>query len=195
MRKRILTQQAGIGLIEVLVTIIITTIGLLGLSAMQMQSIRSVSDVGNRGQAIWIANDLINRIRANEIAAGSYVTNGEINCDEIENVRMSAAYSVDGVQIPPDANCTNQDLALFDQYDALCGTSAITGENAFSSAASYMGDATLSIADLGNENLQITISWNSRSAGTNNAGEEVFYLEKGQMADESSESYTVTFRP
>ena len=50
-----ISRQYGIGLIEVLVTVVITTIGLLGLSAMQMQSIRSVSDTGNRTHAILFA--------------------------------------------------------------------------------------------------------------------------------------------
>jgi type IV pilus assembly protein PilV len=94
-------KQLGIGLIEVLVTITITTIGLLGLSAMQMQSIRSVSDSGNRTHAIWIANDLLNRIRANEVATNTYIT-GEIECsDDIPETPICASYFDGANQLAP----------------------------------------------------------------------------------------------
>jgi type IV pilus assembly protein PilV len=203
MRK--LKKEAGIGLIEVLVTIVITTIGLLGLSALQMQSIRSVSDTGNRGHAVWIANDLINRISANEIALANYVTNDELGCNAIPgDLKICASYFSAGAQLAPEADCTNADLAVFDQYDALCGINAIIGEDAFSSSASFINTPGLEINDIGDGDYQIIISWNSKSAGTSikpgengepDEEQQVFYLESGELADNPREFYTVTFRP
>ncbi|MEC8524178.1 MAG: type IV pilus modification protein PilV [Pseudomonadota bacterium] len=189
-------SQSGLGLIEVLVTIVITTIGLLGLSAMQMQSIRTVSDTGNRTHAIWVANDLINRIRANAVAVDSYVTDGELRCnDPLGAVKMCAAYSTNGAQQAPAADCTNQDLALFDQYEALCGISTLTGENGFSSSASFINTPGLSISDEGNGDYRITLSWNSRTAGKDDQGNEVYRLEQGTLATDQREDYSVVFRP
>ena len=189
-------NQSGIGLIEVLVTIVITTIGLLGLSAMQMQSIRTVSDTGNRTHAIWVANDLINRIRANAVAVDSYVTNGELSCnDSLGAVKMCAAYTANGAQVAPAADCSNQDLALFDQYEALCGINTLTGEDGFSSSASFINTPGLSISDEGNGDYRVTISWNSRTAGKDAQGNDVYRVEQGSLAEDQREDYSVVFRP
>lgn len=192
-------KQLGIGLIEVLVTITITTIGLLGLSAMQMQSIRSVSDSGNRTHAIWIANDLLNRIRANEAAVGTYVTD-EIECsDGIPDTPICASHFDGTNQVTADF-CTNDQLAVFDQWDSICGISAIVGgDNLMNSSASFINSPGLTITDLGNGDLQITISWNSRTGGSseNDDGDEevVYFLEEGAVADNQRETYSVVFRP
>ena len=189
-------NQSGIGLIEVLVTIVITTIGLLGLSAMQMQSIRTVSDTGNRTHAIWVANDLINRARANAVAVDSYITNDELRCDALPgNLKMCAAYSINGAQQAPAADCSNQDLALFDQYEALCGINTLTGEDGFSSSASFINTPGLSISDEGNGDYRITVSWNSRTAGKDAQGNQVYRLEQGTLAEDQREDYSVVFRP
>lgn len=198
--KRINTQK-GIGLIEVLVTVVITTVGLLGLSALQMQSIRSVSDTGNRTHAIWIANDLINRIRANEVAVNSYITE-EIRCESADGtslietgLKMCAAYSDGTNQQPPATDCSNTDLAVFDQWEALCGISAITGIDAFSGSASFINKPGLAITNIGDGDLQITVSWNSRTGGTDADGETVYYVDDGSVAANQRESYSVVFRP
>jgi len=197
MQRRI-TSQSGIGMIEVLVTIVITVVGLLGLSAMQMQSIRSVSDTGNRTHAIWIANDLINRIRANEVAMDNYVTD-EMRCldanggSAVPDVKMCSAFSVGNNQQPP-ANCTNAELATYDLWESLCGVDQILAVEAASSSASFIVDPALTVTDLNNGDLNITISWSSRTAGRK-GNDNVYYLESGKLAETQREDYSVVFRP
>jgi len=58
-------KQAGASLIEVLVTVIILAIGMLGLATMQNTSMRLSYDSYLRSQAAFLAYDLIDRIRAN----------------------------------------------------------------------------------------------------------------------------------
>jgi len=196
-----LSKQYGIGMIEVLVTIAITTIGILGLSAMQMQSIRSVSDSGNRTHAIWVANDLINRIRANKVAFNSYLTD-EMKCQKddgssaIPQLKMCASHSKDGSVAPPANNCSNEDLALYDQWEALCGLESLTGADTFTSSASFISDPGLTIEDEGDGNMMLTISWSSRTAGKSADGNrDIYYLESGQLAETAREDYSVVFRP
>ena len=189
-------KQKGIGLIEVLVTVFITTIGLLGLSSLQMQSIRSVSDSGNRTHAIWVANDLINRIRANEIALASYVTANELRCaNQPSGIKICSAYFDGTNQQPPDATCSNIDLALFDQWETLCGISSITGVNGVSNSSSVINTPGLVVTDLGNDDFQITVTWNSRTGGTDNNGNTVYFVEEGSVAENQRESYSMVFRP
>ena len=62
-------NQTGITLIEVLVTLVILSIGLLGSLRMQLLSIRSNTDAGIISQATIMTNDFAERIRINRLAA------------------------------------------------------------------------------------------------------------------------------
>ena len=55
----------GSTLIEVLVAIVVLGIGIMGFSAMQLQSAAVVNDAYYRTQAVAIAQDIVERIRAN----------------------------------------------------------------------------------------------------------------------------------
>lgn len=57
--------QAGFTLVEVLVTIIVLAIGVLGLAGLQLASMRSNHSAFLRTQATLAANDLIDRMRIN----------------------------------------------------------------------------------------------------------------------------------
>src|SRR5690554_8096247 len=76
-------KQRGINMIEVLVTIVITSVGLLGLNSLQLQASRSTLDSGNRSQAVWILEDLTNRMRANLVGIQDYDTDGKKNCSSL----------------------------------------------------------------------------------------------------------------
>ena len=58
-------KQSGITLIEVLVTLLITTVGLLGVAALQLSALKTTSDSAQRSQVVWLMQDLIERMRAN----------------------------------------------------------------------------------------------------------------------------------
>ena len=64
---------AGFTLLEVLVALTILSIGLLGLASMLTKGMRFNHQAYVRTQATYIAYDLIDRIRANRDAAGSYL--------------------------------------------------------------------------------------------------------------------------
>ncbi len=66
--------QLGTTLLEVLVTIVILTIGLLGLAGIQGQTLIAELESFQRAQAILLMNDMVERISANRTEAASYVT-------------------------------------------------------------------------------------------------------------------------
>ncbi len=68
--------QRGITLVEVLVTVIIISIGLLGVAGLQVTSVRQTANSGMQTQAMMLAGDLIERIRANRsgIVSGTGLT-------------------------------------------------------------------------------------------------------------------------
>lgn len=62
------TRQEGFTLLEVLVTILIVAIGLLGLAGMQTAGLRNNNDAYMRSQATLMAYDMADRMRANRQA-------------------------------------------------------------------------------------------------------------------------------
>ena len=64
-----LHAQRGASLLEVLVSLIILSIGLLGLAALQTVSAKSGFSAYYRSQATWLAYDMSDRMRTNRTAA------------------------------------------------------------------------------------------------------------------------------
>jgi|SRR5690606_19305357 len=60
-----MTHSKGFSLIEVMVTLVLTTIGILGMVAMQGRSIQYTQDSVQRNTAIMLASDLVEIMRAN----------------------------------------------------------------------------------------------------------------------------------
>ncbi len=61
-------------MVEVLVALVVLAIGLLGIAALYLNSLQSGRTAIYRTQAVNLAADLADRIRANRIAQGSYAT-------------------------------------------------------------------------------------------------------------------------
>lgn len=66
--------QRGSMMLEVLITIVILTIGLLGLAGLQAKLQSSEMESYQRAQALLLLNDMANRITTNRNAAASYET-------------------------------------------------------------------------------------------------------------------------
>lgn len=69
-------SQQGFSLLEVLITLVVVSIGLLGVAGLQISAIKlaDVAETRTRG-AIYI-DDILSRIRANKANALAYDTNG-----------------------------------------------------------------------------------------------------------------------
>lgn len=95
-------SHAGFTLIEILVAMIILSIGFLGLAALQSTAVRGTQATYFRTQADFLANDMAERMRSNAIAssAGDYEYAGGATSGAICN---SAS-----------ANCDAEDLAAHD---------------------------------------------------------------------------------
>src|SRR5262245_50380565 len=66
--------QSGMTLVEVLVTLVLISVGLLGIAALQLTTLKSNKDAYVRSQASALAGDILDRMRANTAAcrAGAY---------------------------------------------------------------------------------------------------------------------------
>ena len=71
-------RQRGTSLIEVLVTMVILAIGLLGVAGLQGKISLAEMESFQRSQAVLALTDMTERISANRTQAASYVTTGTI---------------------------------------------------------------------------------------------------------------------
>lgn len=137
-------RQAGMTLIEVLVSVLILAIGLLGAAAIQLNALKYTDSSTMTSQASFIAYDMMDRIRAN--VDGNAVANGTTN--------ILATYALANLSAAPAANLNkarDQDLYDFKSNIASFAGSTATGSIDVSAAPA----------------VTITISWDdTRAAGS-----------------------------
>lgn len=66
-------RQRGVTLIEVLVAAMVLAVGLLGLAALLGSAMQSNQHANARTQAVFLASDMMDRVRANRVERGDYV--------------------------------------------------------------------------------------------------------------------------
>jgi len=64
-------KETGFSLLEVLITILVLSIGLLGFAGLQAQSLRTNNSASQGSAATALANEIINRMRANRASAAT----------------------------------------------------------------------------------------------------------------------------
>jgi len=65
-------HQQGVSLIESMIALLVISIGLLGIAAMQITAMRMNTSALNHSQSVWIAYDMADRIRANYAQFDNY---------------------------------------------------------------------------------------------------------------------------
>lgn len=62
-------RQRGFTLVEILVTVVLVSVGLLGIAALQLTTLRTNQEAYVRSQASVLSADILDRMRANAAAA------------------------------------------------------------------------------------------------------------------------------
>ena len=65
-------RQGGLTLVEVLVSVVILLVGLLGLAALMTNSQKAEAESYQRAQALLLLQDMVGRINANRAVAACY---------------------------------------------------------------------------------------------------------------------------
>lgn len=175
---QVLSRQRGISLIEVMMAVLIFSIGLIGLASLMVMATRSNHAAYVRTQAVFLANSMAARMSANPIG----VWNGDYN---------STAYPVSSSSIGcgSGAACDAAELATHDQRlwssqlktflpnptaSIACGGVGTAGYDPTSKMARrppYGGNCTM------------TINWNEQGAGDSD------------HRDSEAKSFTWDFQP
>jgi len=107
--RPIVKKHGGIGLIEVLISVLVISVGVMGLIGTQVTAKRAARDAVQRSTATTAAQDIVERMRTNGGQLVAYVTpaNG-LGGGTIASVAKECISSID--------ICSPADLAAYDLY-------------------------------------------------------------------------------
>ncbi len=162
---------AGFSMIEVLVTLLIISLALLGTAGMQAYAMRMNQGSQFRTQAVLLASDLAERMEANKVGAiaGSYVV-----ARSSTPLVLSTACA--------NAPCTSAGLAAYDLSLWQNAMAATLPQASWAVAQTVTGNPST---------YTITIGWVDRKSDTTSAGYEEA-LELGSNAAGTGERFFYT---
>jgi len=140
-------SEQGFTLVELMVATLIFAIGMLGLAALQGQGLRYNSNAYSRSQAVLMASDMADRIRASVDVGGLNAT----NYGAIVAAPLGAPASCVGVDCGPAA------MALADRFEWLSMLNQVLpGATGTVTCSSSPAACTTS------DTYTITVTWNGR---------------------------------
>jgi len=115
-----MNRQQGVGIVEVLVALVVVSLGVLGMASLQLTGMQHSSGGYNRSKALLYAEDIATRMRTNRTAidgATSFASydSGEEGCAARPSPYCQA--SVAGAA----ERCDATELAEFDLFTVACG--------------------------------------------------------------------------
>lgn len=145
-------SQRGATLIEVLVALVILTLGLLGTAALQSSAQNAELESYQRSQALLLAQDMINRINSNRRAARCYETYDEGGNNYVGQGQAPTACSGWGTS----ATRARADDDMDEWTDMLVGALEQLGGN---SVGAMSGARGCVLFDETEEVFRVTVAW------------------------------------
>lgn len=137
-------KQAGVGLVEVLISLVVIALGLIGLATLQTTSLRQVQATRYQQQANGLLSDLVQRILSQPVAA----KNGYFDVNNLNGTALPA------VNAP---GTTDQSKAQYDRYQWYLHLTSALPSPRFSISTSSAGTTGAFVA--------ITMTWDASLKG------------------------------
>lgn len=137
-------RARGFTLVEALVALVVLSIGMLGIAALYVESLRAGRTALIRSQAVNLASDMADRIRANRTGGATYA----------KDVGDAGTPSVDCEQGGTSASCTPAVMADHDK--AIWDAEVIRSLPA--------GTAQIDFTDANPDVYVITVTWSEQDA-------------------------------
>lgn len=167
-------RQSGLGIVEVLVALVVVSVGVLGMASLQLTGMKHSSGGFNRSKALLYAQSMATRIRINETGADAlhyeaYDSTGE-TCNTPPVPYCQARPGVAA------GSCNPEELATFDKFSVACGDVGTNG--AEKGVVGTLPNGTLTITCLGTDGLvtatclpgsayEVNVSWSEGRSRTN----------------------------
>lgn len=158
-------RQSGVGLIEVLIALVVVSIGVLGMASLQLTGMKHSSGSFNRAKALLYAQSMATRIRLNPVSVSGHGTD-DYDYANFDSTGFSCAVppvpycqAREG-QITP--SCTPKQLAAVDLFSVACGELGPGG--AEKGVIGTLPNGTLTVdcvggACNGSSSYNVTVSW------------------------------------
>ncbi len=114
--ERLRANQSGFSLVEVLIALVIMSVGMLGIAGLYVESMQAGRTSIFRHNAVTVASDVADRIRANPSAGAAYegvrgnnnCVLGNVDCDPVQ----MAANDIDLWKTQADGMLPNGDVTI-----------------------------------------------------------------------------------
>lgn len=174
LRNKCIQHNSGLSLIEILVTVVVLSIGLLGIAGMQAFGMRYSHDSYARSQATMLANELIERMHANPDAVSNGDYKSAVDALDCTSVNNDPAHPGNAAPACTGATasefCTVTQLAALDSFRIGCGQ-FLAGPNALVGGISNLipgGQIAITCTDTspgvapeceGDNDRTVTVTW------------------------------------
>lgn len=111
--------QRGIGIVEVLVALVVVSLGVLGMASLQLTGMQHSTGSYNRSKALLYAENMATRMRTNRVAIEASLFNN-YDSESGSCATRPAPYCQASIGSPAQA-CDAAELAVFDTFTIACG--------------------------------------------------------------------------
>lgn len=158
------SKQQGVGLVEVLVALMVFSMGMLGIASLQVITKRSSFEAQQRQEAVLIANDMISRIK-----------NSGLTPAQIKTAYDDKIFSANSTPVTPTPNCLTSGCTadqlvaydLFSWHKNIYGSSVSVGSGLSSKNVSGLASAKgcIDVSEVSSKTTKVTVTvaWLSMS--------------------------------
>ena len=145
-----LPPQSGFSLIEILISVVVMSVGLLGLGGLQLVSLKGVNNAHSNNTASMLTMDLAERMRANPKGVEGGFYGSTINC----GIKQTECHG--------SQSCSPEQTAKFDLEELACGTTVDSKRQG--GARNILPQGSLSVSCVGGCDQpkavhDVTVSW------------------------------------
>ena len=171
------SAQRGLGLIEVLVALVVVSLGVLGMAGLQLTGMKHSTGGFNRSKALLVAENMATRMRINGagVAAGAYdgfdsaTLAGSCAAKPVPYCQASVAT---GGNVVAAQSCTTGQLAAFDRWSIACGDWGVGTQGGGEGVTSSLPEGRLRIGcDVPGAcaTYTVTVQWREGSVASDKA--------------------------
>lgn len=139
-------RQRGIGIVEVLVALVVVSLGVLGMASLQLTGMQQSTGSYNRAKALLYAENMATRMRSNraEIERATVFSNYD---SSTESCATRPAPFCQASDAGDAESCSTAEMAAFDMFTVACGDWGAGGANTGVAGSLPNGQITIVCGD------------------------------------------------